>query len=89
MLGVCGWRQTAASDLLPPQANLLLQLLNLAVTVSFLLALLLTPHVAFHQLNGCNKRLGDAEMGIFLQHTEVIKKHSEAETRIEEYNRIE
>lgn len=57
VLGVCAWRQAAASDLLPAQADLLFELLNLTVAVYLLLALLLTPHVVLHQLDGSYKGL--------------------------------
>lgn len=71
MLGGCAGREAAASDLLPPQTDLLFKLLNLTVAVSLLLALLLlTPQVVFHQLDGSNKGLGNAEMSVFLQNTE-------------------
>lgn len=74
MLRGCAGRQAAASDLLPPKADLLFELLNLTVAVSFLLAfLLLTPKVILHQLDGCNKGLGNAEMSILLQNMEEIR----------------
>ena len=58
----------AAADLLPAQADLLLELLDLTVAVLFLVALLFTtPHIALHQLNRCDQRLGNAEVGIFLE----------------------
>ena len=67
VVGGCAGRQAAVADLLPAQADLLLELLNLTVTVSLLLALLFpTPQVALHQLDCCNKGLGNAEMGVFL-----------------------
>lgn len=73
MLRVCtGW-QAAASDLLPPQANLLFELLNFTVTVSLLFALLLlTPQVVLHQLDGSNERLRNAEMSVLLQRAETL-----------------
>lgn len=71
MLRGCGRRHAAASDLLPPQANLLFELLDLTVAVSLLLALLLLmPQVVLHQLNGSNEGLGNAEMGVLLQKAE-------------------
>lgn len=67
----CGWQHAAASDLLPPQANLLLELLDLTVAVFLLLTLLLPmPQVVLHQLNGSNEGLRNAEMGILLQKAE-------------------
>lgn len=63
----CGWQHAAASDLLPPQANLLFELLDLTVTVSLLLALLLMPQVVLHQLDSGNEGLGNAEMGVLLR----------------------
>lgn len=66
----CGRQHAAASDLLPPQANLLLELLDLTVAVSLLLTLLLMPQVVLHQLNGSNEGLGNAEMGVLLQNAE-------------------
>ena len=73
MLGVCTGRQSAASDLLPPQADLLFELLNLTVAVSLLLAfLLLTPQVVLHQLDGSDEGLGNAEMSVLLQTTEKL-----------------
>lgn len=63
----CGWQHAAASDLLPPQANLLFELLDLTVTVSLLLALrLLMPQVVLHQLDSGNEGFGNAEMGVLL-----------------------
>ena len=55
LLGVCAGRQAAVSDLLPAQADLLFELLDLIVAVSLLLPrLLLTPQVVLHQLDGSN-----------------------------------
>lgn len=77
VLGGCAGRQATASDLLPPQADLLFELLNLTVAVSLLLTLLLlTPQIVLHQLDGSNKRLGNAEMSVLLQNKETMKKLS-------------
>lgn len=66
-----GGQHAAASDLLPPQADLLLELLDLAVAVSLLLALLLlVPQVVLHQLDGGDEGLGNAEMGVLLRRAE-------------------
>lgn len=77
VLGRCAGQQATPSDLLPPQANLLFELLNLTVAVSLLLTLLLLPpQIVLHQLNGSNKRLGNAEMSVLLQNKEKMKKLS-------------
>ena len=55
------------ADLLAPNANLLFKLLDLFVTVFLLLLQLPAHHVAFHQLNGSDQGLRDAEVGILLQ----------------------
>lgn len=69
----CGWQCAAASDLLPPQANLLFELLDLTVTVSLLVALLLLmAQVVLHQLDSGNEGLGNAEMGVLLR---MAEKH--------------
>lgn len=66
-----GGQHAAVSDLLPPQADLLLELLDLAVAVSLLLApLFLVPQVVLHQLDGGDEGLGNAEMGVLLRRTE-------------------
>ena len=58
----------AAADLLPSQADFLLELLDLTVAVLFLVNLLFpAPDIALHQLNRCDQRLGNAEVGIFLK----------------------
>lgn len=67
VLGGCTGRQTAATDLLPSQADLLLELLNLTVAVSFFFALFRAPQVVLHQLDGGNEGLWNAEMGVLLQ----------------------
>lgn len=72
MLGGGAGRQTAAADLLPAQADLLLELLNLRVAVPLLLA----PHfptqqVVLHQLDGSDQGLRDAEMSVLLQNREI------------------
>lgn len=45
------------ADLLAPNANLLFKLLDLLVTVFFLVLQLSAHHVAFHQLNGSDQGL--------------------------------
>lgn len=83
MLGGCVGRQAVASDLLPPQANLLFELLNLTVAVSLLLTLLLlTPQVVLHQLDGSNKGLRNAEMSVLLQNTEKMMNQSREMTNL-------
>ena len=57
--------QPDAADLLPAQTDLLLQLPDLAVAVVVVL-LLPSAHVALHQLDGGDERLGYAEVGVFL-----------------------
>lgn len=54
------------ADLLATNANLLFKLLDLLVTVFLLLLQLTAHHVAFHELNGSNQGLRDAEVGILL-----------------------
>lgn len=57
----------AVADLLSAQTDLLLELLDLAVAIALLLSfLLLPPHVALHQLDGRDERLGDAEVSVLL-----------------------
>ena len=63
-------RHGPVAELLPAQADLLLELLDLAVAVALLLAapLLLPPtQVALHQLDGGDQGLGDAEVGVLLE----------------------
>lgn len=77
VLGGGAGRQATASDLLPPQANLLFELLDLAVAVSLLLTLLLlAPQIVLHQLNGSDERLGNAEMSVLLWSEENTKELS-------------
>lgn len=72
-------RQAAALDLLPPQPNSLLELLNLRVAVAlFIGLLLLAPHVVLHQLNGGNEWLRNAEVSILLTLSRL--KHNEEMT---------
>lgn len=64
-------RRGPVAELLPAQADLLLEQLDLAVAVALLLAaapaLLLPPtQVALHQLDGGDQGLGDAEVGVLL-----------------------
>lgn len=58
--------EVVGPDLLPPNTDLLLELLDLLVAVFLLLFQLPVHHVALHQLNGSNEGLTDAEVSIFL-----------------------
>lgn len=54
-------------DLLPPDTDLLLELLDLLVAVLLLFVQLPVHHVTLHQLNSSDERLRDAEVSILLR----------------------